>query len=523
MLRRTFFCLLWLGLAAFGPAGSAWPQQLADPENLPENSTGQGDSGPRTPLGTVQGFMRAAELGDYQLASTFLDLRYLPEEVADIDGQRLAEQLYIVISRELHIDFGALSTSPEGVADDGLPSYRDELGKLATARGSQTIFLQRVPTPDGGRVWKVSNASVALIPDLYEEFGYSPVVENFREKLPKGSFLGAELFKWIIAVSAGAMAIIFWLVLSWPLGRVLTHHHAENTARVRRYLSRPVPVAIFVLVVWYVMIDLGLGLTASRIASSATLLTLVTVWLLFALLNLLRDLYGRHLESRGRDSGLMLLGPITSTFKVLVAVLAMVFWLDNLGVNVTTLFASLGLGGVAIVLVLQKPMEDILGAITLYTQQPVKVGQFCTSGSITGTIEEISLRSTRVRKIDNSVVIIPNSIFATASIQNVSAREHILHRQTVRLSLGTEASRIRLVLEKLREMLASNENVVADIWRVRLVEFGQFSLNIEVFAHIATTDWVAFLAIAEELNLGTIQVLEETGVRLAIPARSDVV
>ena len=84
----------------------------------------------------------------------------------------------------------------------------------------------------------------------------------------------------------------------------------------------------------------------------------------------------------------MLLGPVSSTIKVFVALIALTFWLNKVGVEVTALIAGLGVGGIAVALVLQRPLEDILGAFTLYTQQPVMIGQFCTSGDVTGTIDE---------------------------------------------------------------------------------------------------------------------------------------
>jgi len=211
--------------------------------------------------------------------------------------------------------------------------------------------------------------------------------------------------------------------------------------------------------------------------------------------------------------------PVTSTTKVFVALLAVTIWLDNIGVNVTALVAGLGVGGLAVALVLQKPLEDIIGAITLYTQQPVKIGQFCTAGNVSGTIEEISLRSTRIRKPDNNVVIIPNAIFATASIENVSERRRILHKQVLRLAQDTSQTEILRLLDELRASIGHHAKVITDTSRVRFVAFGEYSKNIEVFAHVDTTDWLEFLSISEEINLATQGILDATGARLAVAPR----
>lgn len=362
--------LFAIGLTVFGLGlpNSSQAQQVVDLDAFIDDVESLDEVGQRTPLKTAQGFMRFAELGEYERAAEYLDMRYLPDNLSETDGAVLAEQLYIVISRKVRIDFGALSDEPEGMDGDGLPSYRDTLGALETQQGKLSIYLQLIPGKEDTRIWKVSNASVARIPQLYQEYGYSPF---------------AESFKWVIALLAGLTAALAWLVSAWPLSSYLTCRNLRNTDRVRQYLTRPIPTLVFLVVSAEVLRNLGLGITATRIAEGGTLVTIAVVWFLFATTNLLRDIYAKFLQARDRDSGLMLVRPVTSTAKVVIAALATVVWLDNVGVNVTALVAGLGVGGLAVALVLQKPLEDIMGAITLYTQQPVTVGQMCVCGNVT--------------------------------------------------------------------------------------------------------------------------------------------
>jgi len=518
--KKAVAQLIFLMALALGQSGNVWAQELeTEAESFLSEDEPIEQIDQRTPLSSAIGFMQFAEKGDYERAAEYLDLRYLPDEMNSVDGAVLAEQLYVVIARKIPVDFGALSDAPDGRNDDGLPSYRDAFAKIETSRGQLTIFLQHVPGPGDSSIWKISNATVAQIPALYDEFGYSRVVESIRQISPEGSFLGAEYFKWIIALLAGLVGAVAWLAITGPLSRIITRRNVDNKERVRRFLARPIPAVIFIMLGYSVLLNLGLGVKATRIAEGGTLVTFVLVWLLFSAINLSRDIYARYLKKRGRESALMLLQPITSTTKVLLIIIAAVMWLDNIGVNVTALVAGLGVGGLAVALVLQKPLEDIMGAITLYTQQPVTVGQYCTCGDVTGTVEEINLRTTRIRTIKNTVVVIPNASFATASIENVTARRRILHNQTVRLALGTSEQLFRSVLEKLREMLMTIDKVAEEGSRVRLIGFGEFSIDVQVFAYVETTDWNEFLAIAEEINLGTIAVLEKAGAKIAEPPR----
>lgn len=192
--------------------------------------------------------------------------------------------------------------------------------------------------------------------------------------------------------------------------------------------------------------------------------------------------------------------------------------MDKLGINITTVLAGLGVGGVAVALALQIPMEDIFGAITLYTQQPVRIGDFCRVGKTTGTIEEIGLRTTYIRTLANTVIAVPNSVLAGQPIDNFSARQKILYRPGLRLRYDTDPTTIRNVLGGIREMLDKHERVLGDGSRVRFNEIGDDALKIDVFAYLNTTDWQEYLLLAEELNLMILDIVTGEGTSLALPA-----
>lgn len=470
-----------------------------------------------SPLKTTQSFLRFAEQGNYPAAADYLDLRNLPENVRDIGGPELARQLYVVLTRKARIDFASLSDDPKGAPESGVPDYRDVLTRIQYNKDVVSIFLQRVPDGEGGSIWKLSNASISYVPELYEKYGYGPTVEFVRELLPNKTFLGAELFKWVIAILVSIFAVTVWYFISWPLVKYLMHTREGDKVRIDAYLHKPVAAVIFFTTAYSVIHHLGTAVSSQGHNRAYTVIIAVTVWLVFATADLIRDIYVDHLKKRGRDSALMLIKPILGTFKLIVVVLAFVTWLDNVGINITALLAGLGVGGLAVALVLQKPLEDILGAISLYTQQPVTVGQFCTSGDTKGTIEEIGIRTTKIRTIQQTLVAIPNAVMARASIENISERPQILHRQIIRVAVDTPYSKLRSLLLKLRDVLAKSPHVNQSNYRVRLTGFAEFSIDIEVFAFVLTTDWPQFLEFAENINLAMIHVIEEEKVELALP------
>jgi MscS family membrane protein len=168
---------------------------------------------------------------------------------------------------------------------------------------------------------------------------------------------------------------------------------------------------------------------------------------------------------------------------------------------------------------LQKPMEDVFGAVTLYTQQPVRVGDFCKIGNTVGTIEEIGLRTTSFRTLANTLIAVPNSRLATEAIDNISRRQKILYRSTIRIHHDSTTAQIRGLMDEIIDVLNNNERAL-DGHRVRFTSIAETSLEIEVFSYFDTSDWAEYLELAEELNFRILEIIENSETKLAFPFRA---
>jgi MscS family membrane protein len=193
--------------------------------------------------------------------------------------------------------------------------------------------------------------------------------------------------------------------------------------------------------------------------------------------------------------------------KITVALFAIVAALQNFGFNVTGLAAGLGIGGLAIALAAQKTVENLFGGVTLIADQPVRVGDFCRFGDTEGVIEDIGLRSTRVRTPDRTVVTIPNAQFSAMPLENLSRRDRILVRTTLALRNETGAPRVREILDRLRTMLAAQEKVEQDTVRARLVRITPQATEIELFAYVLTTSFSEFIEHRERILLGALEAM----------------
>ncbi|MCP4049045.1 MAG: mechanosensitive ion channel, partial [Gammaproteobacteria bacterium] len=485
-------------------------------EVVVEDSAFKDNLGRDTPRSSFLGFLNSTEEFDYETAAQYIDLRNLPHAVRQYDGNELARQLDFVIKRGMKIDANQLSQKTTGQVVDGLPDYRDELGHLIGDGEEQVLYMQRVPGLDDNLIWKVSNASMALVPDLYDYFSYPEWVEKTREHLPSdASFLGVEMFKWLIILGATAILLpTFWLI-GVVLSKLISKPAAPLHKSVRKLLTRPIPVFITMLITGALLKELGLGAKAQAIVDSKTLLTVVFVWVVFSLVDLLREKRRSTFLAQGRADAHILGRPLANAVKLFTVLAAALVWLSNSGVEISALLAGLGIGGVALALALQKPIEDLLGAVSLYSQQPMQTGDFCKYGTTMGNIEEIGLRTTRIRTLSDTLVSVPNSIIAHGEIENISARQKILYHPALPLRYDTTREQMQAIIDGIDAMARSHERVTGDSVRVRFTEYSENAMIIKARIFVDETDFSNYLEVVGDLNMAIMRVVQENGAHFA--------
>lgn len=161
-----------------------------------------------------------------------------------------------------------------------------------------------------------------------------------------------------------------------------------------------------------------------------------------------------------------------------------------------------------------------MGSVTLVADQPVRVGDFCKVGDTVGTVEQIGMRSTRIRTNDRTIVTIPNGEFSSLKIENYAHRDRFWFHPILTLRYETTPDQIRFLLVQLRSVLISHPKVDPDPARVRFIELGAHSLNIEIFAYIHASDYSGFLEIKEDLFLRMMDVVEASGTGFAFPSQT---
>ncbi|SDJ91526.1 MscS family membrane protein [Ferrimonas sediminum] len=491
------------------------PSEEVTPKRAPETPPTVADEFERgSPRSSMEGLLHAMRYGDFDQAGHYLDTRNLPDTVAALEPAELARQLKVVLDRTLWVDLQSMSNSKHGQSEDGLPSYRDLVGKIAHHQRQVSVYMQRVPRGDGESIWKISNATLSHIPELYRIHGDGPIGEFLSQHLPAFEVMGLQSWQ----VVALLLFLLIAYVLSWPLfwlTNTLIGRRGDHTQHLQRFISGPIRLLLLVLVIRQTLPLIRPSIEAQAFAEGRTLLIIAFLWVVVAGLELTRQHLMQVLRERGKDQGALLMRPLFTVAKTLVILTGLLLWLENLGFKATTILAGLGIGGLAVALAAQKSVENLIGAITLYMSTPVRVGNFCRFGTQMGVVEEIGLRYTRIRTLDRTVIHISNATFVDLQLENFSEREKIRFSPTLHLRYDTRASQLRPLMDAITDALQTHEMVDEAPVRVRFHKFGPQALQLSILSYINTTDFPVYLEAAEELNLTILTLLEQHKVALA--------
>jgi MscS family membrane protein len=227
-----------------------------------------------------------------------------------------------------------------------------------------------------------------------------------------------------------------------------------------------------------------------------------------------------HAISAGRIGTGTLLMLAERLLTALVAIVAILAILGILGFNLTTVLAGLGIGGIAIAFAAQKTLENLFGGISVLADEVIRVGDYCRFGDRTGTVEDISLRSTRVRTDARTELSIPNGSLATMNIENFTRRDKILFNPVLSIRYETTADQLRFLLAEVRRMLFEHPKVGSDSASIRFANFDSSSLRLEIAAFVLTRDSNEFAAVREDLLLRIMNIIEKSGSGLALPSQT---
>jgi len=511
--------------------GSAWAQPTSNPapQNSPQAASRAEDPLKRdSPQSCVAGFLQACRAHDYTRACSYLDLRSLPHTARLKEGRLLAQQLEQVLNRDTRFDVGDLSSDPKGSAAAGMPANRERVDSFNDNGQPVNLELERIRLRSGLWIWLFSSDTIARIPRLMRISSDSPIEKYLPDALVTWTLAGMALWQWIafvlLALITAALAYFICPLAvrcTQPLLRRVAPHLDSTSLRLFIGPARLLlAAALFRLGMEWISPSPAVRLYLGRLL--ALLFTGGIFWLLLGIIDLGLVRIRSTLQARRHIVSYSALPLAARVFKILLLLLFIAALLTEWGYNTTTILASLGVGGIAIALAAQKTIENFFGGVSVVADRPVAVGDFCKFGDRMGTVEDIGLRSTRVRTPDRTLVTVPNGQFSTMTIENFSKRDKMLFHFLLNLRRDTEPDQVRSLLQSINSLLQHHNKVDAGTTPVHFVGVGTYSLDLNVFAYILTSDDGEFAQVREELLLAMLDAVKEAGTALALPTHASI-
>ena len=263
------------------------------------------------------------------------------------------------------------------------------------------------------------------------------------------------------------------------------------------------------------------GQFANIIATGETVVAYLAIaWGLWLAVRLVVEWIIRspHIADQSLDAGMLRL--VGATVGAMGIVLMVTAGGQAIGLPVLSVLAGLGIGGIAVALAVRPTLENLIGGVILYIDRPVKVGDFCTFGDQTGTVEAIGIRSTQLRALDRTLISVPNAQFADMKIINWAECDEMLAHSVVGLRYETTLDQLRFLLVEIRRMLHAHPRINSDTVRVRFTGFGESSLTIDIRAYVMTREWNDFFAVREDIYFRIYEIVGRSGTSFAFPSQT---
>jgi MscS family membrane protein len=433
-------------------------------------------------------------------------------------GPQLARQLKIVLDKVIWFDLDAVSADPDGFPDDGLPANRDNIGRIKTPDKPVDLLMQRVPRGDGVLIWKISNQTVAEIPHLYEYYGYGPFEESLSKIFPDAQFLGWQLWQWVLWLLNLVLAFVLAFIITWIVNLFLSRKDTAMRQQIKRFVAWPVRFLLWLLLEQVGLSFIGLSMTVRTLFRFDPVLPFVMTWTAFRLVDLLVFWWGERLRRSGREDAIVLLRPARTAIRITLVTAAVLFWLDNIGLKISTLLAGLGVGGLAVALAAQDTLKNLLGSIMILLDKPYNVGQRIVAKGHDGIVEEIGLRSTRMRLLTGHQTTIPNDEMAKIDIENIGRRLHIRRLANIGITYDTAPEKIEKAVEIILKILDNHEGMDPELPpRAYFSEYNPYSLNILVLYWYHPADYWGYMKFSQWVNLQIAREFQKAGIKFAFP------
>ena len=252
-----------------------------------------------------------------------------------------------------------------------------------------------------------------------------------------------------------------------------------------------------------------------------TLVLYTIFWSVTSIMNALRGIFHIGTSKFNKELSKEMGDFILKISKVIIAGVGFGAILQLWGINVTALFASLGLGGLAFALAAKDTASNLFGSFALLADKSIRIGEWVKVGGVEGVVEDVGMRTTKIRSFGKSLITVPNQIVSNSPIENFSRRGVRRIKLNIGLTYSTNSTQITNIIKEIKEMLNAHNGISKkETLLVNFNKFGDSALNIFVYTFTNTSNWNKYLETREEIHIGIMKIVEDNNSSFAFPSQS---
>lgn len=352
----------------------------------------------------------------------------------------------------------------------------------------------------------------------------------------KISFLGNSIVNYCWFVGILLIGLIFQRVLSKLLTLFVFKFLQKHTTGVgsdRLLVLLKKPMGVFIMLVFIFLAfnrlefpavwnfepieKFGLRMILYRFFQVAIVVSLT--WILLRVVDFFGIVFMHRASLTISKSDDQLVPFVKEAVKVMISIFSLFFILGAIfELNVASLVAGLGIGGLAIALAAKESIENLLGSFTIFFDKPFVIGDSIKVGAVEGQVENIGFRSTRIRTVEKSFVTVPNKKMVDNELDNFSLRTQRRASFSIGLTYETKAEQFKSIITDIKAFIYNHPQILKDEVHVRLYDFDPDSINIMVLYLVDSPDYKLYLEVREEINYKIMEIVDKYGSSFSHPA-----
>jgi small-conductance mechanosensitive channel len=336
----------------------------------------------------------------------------------------------------------------------------------------------------------------------------------------KQSYFGNTIYDYILAASIFLFSIIIIVFIKLIVKKIIYKSETNSLENKQHKFTnfKKYLVPLLYLTAFYLSFEsLSIPVKLEKIVQTIYII-LTTYYIVKFVGRILNLILMGYINNSEEESGKKKIKALTSLFNVLVYVLGFLFMLDNLGINITGIVAGLGIGGIAVALAAQALLGDLFSYFVIFFDRPFEIGDFINVDNKSGTIEQIGIKSTKIRSLSGELIIISNSNLTNSRIHNFKALKRRRHVFTLGVTYQTAADKLRIIPEIISNIIKQYDNTELD--RCTFANFGNFSLNFEVVIFYDSSDYKEFMITLDKINLQIFEEFNKNQIEFAYPTQT---